>query len=120
MKGESSLSRVQLLATPWTTAYQALLSMGSSRQEYWSGVPLPSLIITAGSIKVHTESGSLPSLSTSRPPTLCNALRKVTRRILDVKSTSFAAFAYLNMGIRNTNGRILWKECKRINIFAAP
>ena len=37
-----SLSRVQLLATPWTAAYQALPSMGFSRQEYWSGVPLPS------------------------------------------------------------------------------
>ena len=37
-----SLSRVQLLATPWTTAYQAPLPMGFSRQEYWSGVPLPS------------------------------------------------------------------------------
>ena len=34
-----SLSRVQLLATPWTAAYQALPSMGFSRQEYWSGVP---------------------------------------------------------------------------------
>ena len=37
-----SLSRVRLLATPWTVAYQALPSMGFSRQEYWSGVPLPS------------------------------------------------------------------------------
>ena len=37
-----SLSRVRLLATPWTTAYQAPPSMGFSRQEYWSGVPLPS------------------------------------------------------------------------------
>ena len=37
-----SLSRVRLLATPWTAAYQAPLSMGFSRQEYWSGVPLPS------------------------------------------------------------------------------
>ena len=37
-----SLSRVRLFATPWTTAYQALPSMGFSRQEYWSGVPLPS------------------------------------------------------------------------------
>ena len=36
------LSRVQLLATPWTAAYQAPLSMGFSRQEYWSGLPLPS------------------------------------------------------------------------------
>ena len=37
-----SLSRVWLLATPWTAAYQAPPSMGFSRQEYWSGLPLPS------------------------------------------------------------------------------
>ena len=36
------LSRVRLLATPWTAAHQAPLPMGFSRQEYWSGVPLPS------------------------------------------------------------------------------
>ena len=36
-----SLSCVRLLATPWTAAYQAPPSMGFSRQEYWSGVPLP-------------------------------------------------------------------------------
>ena len=35
-------SRVWLFATPWTVACQAPLSMGFSRQEYWSGVPLPS------------------------------------------------------------------------------
>ena len=40
-----SLSCVQLLATPWTAAYQAPPSMGFSRQEYWSRVPLPSLQI---------------------------------------------------------------------------
>ena len=40
-----SLSRVRLFATPWTAAYQAPLSMGFSRQEYWSGVPLPSPMI---------------------------------------------------------------------------
>ena len=38
-----SLSRVWLLATPWTAAHQAPPSMGFSRQEYGSGVPLPSL-----------------------------------------------------------------------------
>ena len=37
------LSRVRLFATPWTAAYQALPSMGFSRQEYWSGAPSPSL-----------------------------------------------------------------------------
>ena len=42
-----SLSHVQLLATPWTAAYKAPPSMGFSRQEYWSGVPLPSPVATA-------------------------------------------------------------------------
>ena len=37
-----SLSCVLLFATPWTAAYQAPLSMGFSKQEYWSGLPLPS------------------------------------------------------------------------------
>ena len=37
-----SLSRVWLFATPWTVAYHVPPSMGFSRQEYWSGVPLPS------------------------------------------------------------------------------
>jgi len=44
------LSRVQLFATPWTAAYQAPLSMGFSRQEYWSGVPLPSTFLYLASI----------------------------------------------------------------------
>ena len=37
-----SLSHVQLFMTPWTVAYQAPLSMGFSRQEYWSGLQFPS------------------------------------------------------------------------------
>ena len=37
-----TLSRVPLFVTPWTVAYQAPLSMGFSRQEYWSGLPFPS------------------------------------------------------------------------------
>ena len=36
-----SFSCVQLFETPWTVAYQASLSMGFSRQEYWSGLPSP-------------------------------------------------------------------------------
>ena len=41
VKGKS-LSRVRLLATPWTAAYQAPPPMGFSRREYWSGLPFPS------------------------------------------------------------------------------
>ena len=46
----NSLSRVWLLATPWTAAHQAPPFMGFSRQEYWSGVPLPSPEVMAENI----------------------------------------------------------------------
>ena len=45
------LSRVRLFTTPWTAAYQAPPSMGFSRQEYWSGVPLPSLVMMISHLK---------------------------------------------------------------------
>ena len=49
------LSRIWLLETPWTAAYQAPPSMGSSRQEYWSGLPLPSpLSFCPAYFTVHT------------------------------------------------------------------
>ena len=47
-----SLSRVRLLATPWTAAHQGPLCMGFSRQEYWSRVPLPSLVIMYACIQL--------------------------------------------------------------------
>ena len=56
-----SLSRVQLLATPWTVAYEAPLSMGFPRQEYWSGVPLPSRRL------VQLEGLSIPRLRSIEP-----------------------------------------------------
>ena len=58
-----SLSRVRLLATPWTAAYQAPPSMGFSRQEYLSGVPLPSPKFNTAAAK------SLQSC-----PTLCDPI----------------------------------------------
>ena len=48
-----SLSHVRPLETPWTAAHQAPLSMGFSRQEYWSAVPSPSLVI------IYTEPNKL-------------------------------------------------------------
>ena len=41
-KKVKSLSHVQLFVIPWTVAYNAPLSMGFSRKEYWSGLPYPS------------------------------------------------------------------------------
>ena len=55
----SSFSRVRLFATPWTVARQAPLSMGFSRQEYWSGLLCP----PAGDLpNQETEPTSLKSL----------------------------------------------------------
>ena len=48
-----SFSRIWLLATPWTAAHQAPPSMGFCRQEYWSGVPLPSPIYILANLKLH-------------------------------------------------------------------
>ena len=47
-----SLSRVRLFVTPWTADYQAPPSMGLSRQEYWSGVPLPSPLYVSLSLSL--------------------------------------------------------------------
>ena len=59
VKGKS-LSRGRLLATPWTAAYQAPLSMGFCRQEYWSGVPLPSPGTLLCTKNTKNKIGSLP------------------------------------------------------------
>ena len=56
------LSCVQLFTTPWTAAYQALPSMGFSRQEYWSGVPLSSPMTNLDSILESRDITSLTKL----------------------------------------------------------
>ena len=58
------LSRVRLFATPWTVAHQASLSMGFSRQEYWSGLPFPSPLNLPLLRLLHWQVGSL----SLRPP----------------------------------------------------
>ena len=57
-----SLSRVRLLATPWTAAYQAPLPLGFSRQEYWSGLPLPSPDMYAAAAAAAALLQSCPTL----------------------------------------------------------
>ena len=49
------VSRVRLLATPWTAAHQAPPTTGVPRQEYWSGVPLPSPIWDARYVQIVIE-----------------------------------------------------------------
>ena len=71
-----SLSHVQLLVTPWTAVYQAPPSMGFSRQEYWSGVPLPSPNLTLIVLKTYkTKSKQKASLISFPNITENNCLR---------------------------------------------
>ena len=70
----SCFSRVQLFATPWTVAHQSLLSMGFSRQEYWSGLscPPPGHLLTQGSnlgllCLLHQDTCSLPLAPAGKP-----------------------------------------------------
>ena len=64
------LSRVRLLATQWTAAYQAPRSMGFARQNYWSGVPLPSPNDQLIRINI-TRGWDLIILTTEHTPTGC-------------------------------------------------
>ena len=62
----SRFSHVQLIATPWTVAHQAPLSMGFSGQEYWSGFPFPSPVMVESSDKTgSTGAGNGQSLQHS-------------------------------------------------------
>ena len=55
VKSESEVAQSCLtLETPWTAACQAPPSVGFSRQEYWSGVPLPSLVCVCVCVCIHT------------------------------------------------------------------
>ena len=75
-----SHSRVRLFVTPWTVAYQAPPSMGFSRQEYWSGVPLPSPTW-------YTQFSSVQSLSHVRLfATPCIAARQASLSVTNSRS----------------------------------
>ena len=52
----SRFSRVRLCAIPWTAAHQAPPSLGFSRQEHWSGLPFPSLMVSLGLVKTGKKS----------------------------------------------------------------
>ena len=69
VKSESEVAQsCPILATPWTAAYQAPPSMGFSRQKYWSGVPLPSLLHTVR----EKESSVTQSCATLCDPMACS------------------------------------------------
>ena len=69
-----SLSHVGLLATSWTAAYQAPLSMGFSRQEYWSGVPSSQPHIYMYPFLLPTRATAAAAKSLQSCPTLCDPI----------------------------------------------
>ena len=83
-------SRVRLLATPWTAAYQAPPSMGFSRQEYWSRVPLPSPAAAAAA-----AAKSLQSCPTLCDPMDCSPPGFSVHGILQARTLEWVAIIEL-------------------------
>ena len=102
-----SLSFVWLFATPWTAAYQAPPPMGFSRQDYWSGLPLPSLslLLEVTNCTVHPQHVSLFS-SFSWPLISWNSLEKLAPSLTFTAGSFSAAQLELNSwNQNNTLGR---------------
>ena len=103
-----SLSRLRLLATPWTAAYQAPPSMGFSRQEYWSGVPLPT-----------TAAATAKSLQSC--PTLCDPIDSSPPGspipgILQSRTLEWVAISFSNAWKSKVKG----KSLSRVRLLATP
>ena len=93
VKSESEVAQsCPTLATPWTAAYQAPPSMGFSRQEYWSGVPLPS---------PNEDPAAAKSLQSF--PTLCDPIDgsppgSPVPGILQARTLQWVAISFSNAG----------------------
>ena len=81
----SRFSRVRLSATLWTAAHQASLSMGFSRQEYWSGLPFPS------PMRENEVTQSCPTLS---DPMDCSLPGSSTHGIFQARVLEWGAIAF--------------------------
>ena len=101
-----SLSRVQLLVTPWTAAHQAPLSMGFSRQESWSGVPLPSPYwVSAHHLSLHSSFKMTPLICCFKKK--CNSFNHI-----------FTGLSYrVEEGKHQRKG--LWKQIWVSEVFKA-
>ena len=103
-----SLSRVWLFDTPWTAAYQAPPSMGFSRQEYWSGLPLPSpKFVTAKSLQ--------------SCPTLCDPIDgspagSPVPEILQARTLEWVAISFPNAW----KWKVKVKSLSRVGLLATP
>ena len=107
----SRFSRVWLLATPWTAAYQAALSVGFSRQEHWSGVPLPSPMLYAAAA----------AKSLQLCPTLCDPIDgsppgSPIPGILQARTLEWVAISFSNAW----KWRVKVKSFSRVRLLATP
>ena len=94
-----SLSCVRLCANPWTIAHQAPPSMGFSRQEYWSGVPLPSLHLLYTQQQNHTAREKAYWDKRNLWPLNCRSLLKrmfvlFYPALLDVLQEDFSSYQF--------------------------
>ena len=89
-----SLSRFELLATPWTVAYHAPLPMGFSRQEYWSGLPLSSLCDTVAAAAAAAK--LLQSCPTLCDPTDGSPPGSPDPGILQARTLEWVAISFSN------------------------
>ena len=104
-------SHVRLLATPWTAAYQAPPSLGFSRQEHWSGVPLPS--------PLNDHAAAAKSLQSC--PTLCNPIDgsppgSPVPGILQARTLEWVAISFSNAW----KWKVKVKSLSRVWLFAIP
>ena len=98
-------SRVQLFVTPWTVALQAPLSMGFSRQEYWSGLPCPppGVFPTQGSNPcllhlLHWQAGSLP-LAPGRPWATVHQIARVRYNLASKQQQQYTGYCLQMLSI---------------------
>ena len=93
----SRFSHVRLCATPWTAAYQAPPSMGFSRQEYWSGVPLPSRQLSLEPLQFKVN---MSKLNSSYPPPTKLVPSNTPVFLFSLNSITFHPLAHVrNLGV---------------------
>ena len=94
-----SLSRVRLLATPWAAAHQASPPMGFSRQEYWSGVPLPSPVSQFAAAKSLQSCPTLCDPIDGSPPgsPVPGILQARTLEWVAISFSNFTVYVYVNL-----------------------
>ena len=106
-----SLSRVRLFATPWTVAYQSPLSMGFSRQEYWSGLPFPSPgDLPDPGVKPRSSALQADTLP-SEPPGKPRAVLVSQKLIRKYREFSYTTYPFTNLSMCQMNVPNKWYIC---------